>query len=93
MPKEWPRGIADWTRTYQRRLEALLRVLESREDVAIASGALGEEQRLSGRMQESWGQAAFWADYGARKGWAFYAVWPMIDRKFSGDIPALNGYI
>jgi hypothetical protein len=43
-------------------------------------------------MRESWTQAAFWVDYGARKGWAFDAVWSMVDRKFFGDIPALNGY-
>lgn len=70
MPEEWPRGVADWTKAYQPRLETFLRVLESREDASIASGALGHEQRLSGRMRESWTQAAFWVDYGARKSWA-----------------------
>ena len=53
MPEEWPQGILDWTETYQPRLETFLRVLKDREDIAIASDDLVEDQRLSGRMWQS----------------------------------------
>lgn len=84
MPEEWPRGASDWTKTYQPRLETFLRVLKRQEDAAMANGSLVEAQRISGRMQESWENGDFWVNYGARKSWAFDAVWPMMDAKFFG---------
>lgn len=74
MPEEWPRGVSDWTKTYQPRLETFLRVLKGQEDAAMANGSLVEAQRISGRMQESWKNGDFWVNYGARKSWVFDAV-------------------
>ncbi|PWY96298.1 phosphotransferase enzyme family protein [Aspergillus sclerotioniger CBS 115572] len=91
MPEEWPQGIMDWKEKYQPRLETFLRVLKDREDVAIASGDLEEDQRLSEKMWESWISGDFWVHYGLRKSWAFDAVWPMMDaRLFGGDTSLEN---
>ncbi|PYI01280.1 phosphotransferase enzyme family protein [Aspergillus sclerotiicarbonarius CBS 121057] len=88
MPEEWPQGVLDWKEKYQPRLETFLQVLKSREDSAIASGDLVEDQRLSGKMWQSWTSGDFWVHYGLRKSWAFDAVWPMMDaRLFGGDTP------
>ena len=84
MPEEWPRGIADWSKVYEKRLETFLLALKRKEDAAIETGRLVEGQRLSGRMRESWDNGDFWVNYGARKSWAFDVVWPIIDGKFFG---------
>ena len=90
MPEEWPHGLLDWTAKYQPCLEIFLRALKQQEDASITAGTLVEEQRLSGKMQESWEQRDFWVQYGARKSWAFDAVWPMIDAKFFGGDRVLD---
>ncbi|KAB8277553.1 phosphotransferase enzyme family protein [Aspergillus minisclerotigenes] len=92
MPKEWARGVSDWTRTYQPRLESFLRVLKRQEDTAIANKALAESRRISGRMRESWDHGELWVNYGARKSWAFDAVWPILDAKFFGGVMAPDQY-
>lgn len=87
MPEEWPRGIADWAKTYQPRLDAFLRVLRRQEDAAIANGNFAREERLSESMRKSWDRGDFWVNYGARKSWAFDALWGFIDKKlFGGDV-------
>ncbi|ODM22254.1 hypothetical protein SI65_03100 [Aspergillus cristatus] len=90
MPEEWPRGISNWKKTYQPRLETFLRVLKRQEDAAIAAGSLLEGQRLSGKMRESWDRGDFWINHGVRKSWAFDSVWPMMDAKFFGGDTALE---
>ena len=85
MPEQWPRGISDWSKAYEPRLETFLRVLKRQEDAAITKGNLVEGQRFSGRMRESWDSGNFWVNYGARKIWAFDVAWPMMDVKFFGS--------
>ncbi|OJJ87214.1 uncharacterized protein ASPGLDRAFT_72499 [Aspergillus glaucus CBS 516.65] len=86
----WPREISDWIKTYQPRLDTFLRVLKCQEDIAIAAGNLMEEQRLSGKLRESWDCDNFCVNYGVRKSWAFDSVWPMMDAKFFGGDTALD---
>ncbi|OJJ84622.1 uncharacterized protein ASPGLDRAFT_1458350 [Aspergillus glaucus CBS 516.65] len=87
MPEEWPRGVSDWTKTYQPRLKTFLRVLKRQGGAAMANGNLVEGQRISERMWESWEHGDFRVNYGARKSWAFDAVWPMMDAKlFDGGM-------
>lgn len=90
IPEEWPRGISNWIKTYQPRLDTFLRVLKCQEDIAIAAGNLMEEQQLSGKLRESWDCDDFRVNYGVRKSWAFDSVWPMMDAKFFGGDTALD---
>lgn len=78
MPEEWPQGVANWAKHYQPRLDMLLSIMKEREDHLVLGGALTDGQRLSVHMRESWESGAFWITYGARKSWAFDAVWPFI---------------
>lgn len=49
------------------------------------SGRLKEDQRLSGRMLESWRSGDFWVGYAARKSFAFDAIyWQKLDTRFFG---------
>lgn len=73
-PEYLPGGLEAWTEIYESRLQTFLKVLMEREDAAIYSGRLGEDQRLSGRMRESWDSGDFWISYAARKNFAFGAV-------------------
>ncbi|KAM3450319.1 hypothetical protein MY3296_006207 [Beauveria thailandica] len=53
------------------------------EDVAIASGMLCEDERLSPRMLESWDNGEFWVMYAARKNFAFDDVfWRRLHPRF-----------
>ena len=49
-----------------------------------------EKRQISGKVRESWYNDDFWVHYGARKSWAFDAVWPMIDAKFFGGDGVLD---
>jgi hypothetical protein len=52
-PECWSAGLSDWAVTYEPRLRTFLRVLETREEAAMQSGTLNQQQRLSQRMRES----------------------------------------
>ncbi|OQD86719.1 hypothetical protein PENANT_c007G09858 [Penicillium antarcticum] len=85
-PEYWDLGLNDWTRVYGQRLEVWLEELVMREDADIARGSIGEENRLSGLMRESWENGDFWVSYAARRSWAFDLVyWARIDRRFFGE--------
>jgi hypothetical protein len=84
-PEYWFRGIEDWSKVYQPRLDTFLRVLREREQAAIGRGTLKAENVLSSRMRENWDSGQFWIDYAARRSWAFDAIfWTYIDRKSFG---------
>lgn len=84
-PEYWPGGLEAWTEVYESHLRTFLKVLVARRDAAISSGRLREDQRLSGRMRESWNSGDFWVSYAARKNFAFDAVfWQKLDRRFFG---------
>lgn len=86
-PEYWEEGIDDWTEKYEPRLKTFLKALTETEDVCIASGQLQEEQRLSGKMRESWDSGDFWTVYAARKGFGFDGVyWKKLDHRFFGPV-------
>lgn len=85
-PEYWERGIDDWERVYEMRLEVFLQELRVREDVDIGRGLIGEGDRLSGFMRASWESGDFWVSYAARRSWAFDIVyWERLDRRFFGE--------
>ncbi|CAI7583848.1 unnamed protein product [Penicillium discolor] len=85
-PEYWEDGLDDWERVYEARLEVFLQELRMREDVDIRRGVIGEENRLSGHMRESWDNGGFWVSYVARRSWAFDVIyWARIDRRFFGE--------
>ncbi|OBT76086.1 hypothetical protein VF21_04867 [Pseudogymnoascus sp. 05NY08] len=91
-PEYWPDGIDAWVTAYEPRLQAFLAVLREREDAFIQEGRLGEHQRLSLPMQESWASGDFWVMYAARKGFAFDVVfWKYLDARFFGAADGLDG--
>ncbi|KAF1951206.1 phosphotransferase family protein [Byssothecium circinans] len=84
-PEYWFRGITDWVRVYEPRMRTFIKVLAAREEAAIASGRLKEQERLSRKMEENWASGQFWIDYASRRSWAFdSAFWMFIDTKFFG---------
>ncbi|OBT92290.2 hypothetical protein VE01_09540 [Pseudogymnoascus verrucosus] len=91
-PEFWPRGIDEWITAYEPRLQTFLAVLREREDALIQEDRLGEEQRLSLPMRESWDSGDFWVVYAARKGFTFNAVfWKYLDSRFFGPVAGLDG--
>lgn len=85
-PEYWEDGLDDWERVYEIQLEVFLQELRMREDVDIWRGVIGEENRLSGHMRESWDNGGFWVSYAARRSWAFDVIyWAKIDRRFFGE--------
>jgi hypothetical protein len=85
-PEYWDKGLDDWIEKYERRLTTFLKAMVDCEDVSIASGGLREEQRLSGKMRESWASGDFWTMYAARKNFAFDSVyWKKLDPRFFGS--------
>ncbi|KAJ5757623.1 uncharacterized protein N7511_006317 [Penicillium nucicola] len=85
-PEYWDKGLNDWARLYEQQLEVWLEAMVIREDADIARGVIGEANRLSGFMRESWGSGDFWVSYAARRSWAFDVVyWARIDRRFFGE--------
>lgn len=85
-PEYWERGLDDWERVFEPRLEVFLQELRDREEVDIQRGVLGEGNRLSGYLRESWDNGGFWVSYAARRSWAFDIIyWARIDRMFFGE--------
>ncbi|KAG8408730.1 hypothetical protein J3458_019747 [Metarhizium acridum] len=85
-PEYWVKGLEDWAEQYERRLTTFLKAVMDCEDASIASGQLQEEQRLSGKMRESWASGDFWTVYAARRNFAFDGVyWKKLDPRFFGD--------
>ncbi|KAJ6184710.1 hypothetical protein N7519_006011 [Penicillium mononematosum] len=85
-PEYCEEGIDDWERVYESRLGVFLQELRVREDVDIRRGVIGEENRLSGHMRESWDNGGFWVSYAARRSWAFDIIyWARIDQRFFGE--------
>ncbi|KAK2608995.1 hypothetical protein QQS21_002475 [Conoideocrella luteorostrata] len=86
-PEYWPDGVENWTNTYGSRLKTFLKAMTNAEDSAVASGLLEEGQRLSPKMKASWESGDFWAIYGARKSFAFDAIfWRELDSRFFGEL-------
>lgn len=69
------------------RLKGFLKMLvQGREDVLIYSSRLDKEQKSSGPMWESWRSGDFWANYVARKNFAFDSIyWQKLDPRFFGS--------
>lgn len=90
-PEYWPDGLEAWTSMYESRLQAFLKVLREREEVAIQRGRLEDGQRLSVRMHRSWESGDFWVSYAARKSFAFDAVfWKKLDVRFFGPTTSIE---
>ncbi|PLB41767.1 uncharacterized protein BDW47DRAFT_41512 [Aspergillus candidus] len=84
-PEYWPDGIEAWEKTFASRLPTFLKVLTDREETAIQRGRLRPEQRLSGRMEQSWIDGDFGITYAVRKNFAFDAIfWKKLDGRFFG---------
>lgn len=94
-PEYWDSGLEDWTEKYERRLATFLEVMVDCEDEFISSGRLQKEQRLSGKMRDSWANGDFWTVYAARKSFAFDSVyWKKLDPRFFGsEAEATSGEI
>ena len=66
-------------------MTVFLKAMVDCEDAEMASGKLQEDQRLSGKMRESWATGDFWTVYAARKNFAFdYIYWKKLDLRFFG---------
>lgn len=82
-PEYWPDGIENWKEIYEVRLKTFLKAMTDAEESAIASGRLEEDQRLSPKMKASWDSGDFWFIYGARKNFAFDAIfWQELHSRF-----------
>ncbi|KAJ3484020.1 hypothetical protein NLG97_g7159 [Lecanicillium saksenae] len=86
-PEYWTDGGLDnWIEVYKERWPVFLEAMTECEDVAMASGKLREDQRLSDKMRESWASGGFWTVYAARKKFAFDCVyWKELDARFFGS--------
>ncbi|KAJ5212411.1 uncharacterized protein N7498_004057 [Penicillium cinerascens] len=86
-PELWSKGLEDWTSVFDNRLKTFLKVMKDCEDTAIHQGRLGQDQRLSGLMHESWESGDFWIMYATLHSFAFDAIyWQKIDPRFFGPI-------
>ena len=84
-PELWAKGLEDWTISFDARLKTFIRAMKNREDIAIQQNRLGEDQRLSGPMNESWEGGDFWIVYAALHSFAFDMIyWQKIDERFFG---------
>lgn len=82
-PEYWFRGLEDWSKVYQSRLETFLRAMEEREQISLHRRGITLETSLSEQMRKNWQNEQFWIDYAVRRSWAFDSVfWTFIDRKF-----------
>ncbi|TWU75061.1 hypothetical protein ED733_006619 [Metarhizium rileyi] len=85
-PEYWPGGAQDWIEVYETRLKTFLKAMTDTENKAIASGRLMESQRLAPKMKMSWESGDFWVTYGARKNFAFDAIfWRELDPRIYGQ--------
>ncbi len=88
-PEYWKDGLDDWAEAYKARLPVFLEAMTEAEDDYIASGKLQEDQRLSGKMRESWASGDFWTVYAAWKSFAFDSVYRKeLDSRFFGLVVA-----
>ena len=79
----WDDGMDDWIRVYKIRLETWLAAMRRAEEMEEPSPF---SVPLSTYMRESWETGRFWLNYGARKSWAFDAMyWKHLDQRFFGD--------
>ncbi|KAK3173926.1 hypothetical protein K4F52_010365 [Lecanicillium sp. MT-2017a] len=93
-PEEWAAGWKDraagwmdWSKQYEVRLVTFLAAMEKAEEVAITSGRLTEEQRLSPKMRQSWENGDFWVMYALQTECAFDDVfWLYIFPRLCGPI-------
>ncbi|OAR04361.1 hypothetical protein LLEC1_07882 [Akanthomyces lecanii] len=86
-PEYWTAGLDDWVEVYEKRLPVFFEAMTEAEDDLIASGRLQEEERLSGKMRDSWASGDFWTVYAARKNFAFDGVyWKKLDSRFFGPV-------
>ncbi|KAK8178774.1 kinase-like domain-containing protein [Phyllosticta citribraziliensis] len=93
LPEYWPNGIDDWTKWYELRLPTFLKMLRQHEDAMIGEESLGEDQRLSDRMQQRWDSGDFWVAYAVRKSFAFDMVfWKKIFPRFFGLEPGQDAW-
>lgn len=91
-PEYWPDGISNWKDIYGSRLKTFLNAMEDVEDKAMAMGRLREDQRLSLKMKASWDSGDFWVIYGARKNFAFDAIfWRELDARVLWGCWSLSG--
>ncbi|KAF7534110.1 hypothetical protein G7Z17_g13411 [Cylindrodendrum hubeiense] len=80
----WESGMDDWVETYDMRLKTWLSVMEKAE--ANMTEPTNLSAPLSTYMRESWETGRFFLSYGARKSWAFDAMyWKFLDERFFGD--------
>ncbi|KAJ5939518.1 hypothetical protein N7466_002652 [Penicillium verhagenii] len=85
-PEDWPEGLDDWCKKYEKALQIFLRAMQKSEDEAIRNKQLVESQRLSSRMRLSWESGSFWIMYAARNNFAFDKIyWEKIDQRFYGS--------
>ena len=90
-PDMWDKGIEDWIRFYEPRMQIWLLAMQKAE----ATVELNErclEVPLSTYMKESWETGRFWLSYAARKSWAFDVLfWKFLFERFFGikltDVP------
>lgn len=79
----WSSGMDDWIDTYAMRLQTWLSAMEKAE--ASATEPSSFPAPLSRYMRESWETGRFFLSYGARKSWAFDAMyWKFLDERFFG---------
>ncbi|KAM0429770.1 hypothetical protein ACHAPT_006376 [Fusarium lateritium] len=80
----WSSGIDEWRETYERRLKIWVSAMEKAEAHDTQPNNLPAS--LSTHMRESWETGRFFLSYGARKSWAFDAMyWKFLDERFFGD--------
>lgn len=75
-PENWPYGLDDWTRTFDRRLQTFLKAMVDREDAASTK----ENERLSGPVRESWESGDFWIAYAAQDSFVIDSIYWQKDR-------------
>jgi hypothetical protein len=80
----WDDGMDDWIRVYKGRLETWLAAMRRAEEGMEEPSPFPVP--LSTYMRESWETGRFWLNYGARKSWAFDAMyWKHLDQRFFGN--------
>lgn len=80
----WSEGMDDWLEIYNMRLKTWLSAMEKAE--ASDTGPTSLPAPLSQYMKQSWETGRFSLNYGARKSWAFDAMyWKFLDERFFGN--------
>ncbi|PSS27083.1 hypothetical protein M430DRAFT_14389 [Amorphotheca resinae ATCC 22711] len=55
-------GLDAWSREYKERVTTFLKAMREREDKSIKPGTLTDDQKLTGRMRDSWERGDFWIE-------------------------------